>query len=142
VAHALHADGVHLGQSDLQVAHAREILGKQAIIGLSVETMEQAMDAVEEEVDYLAASPLFLTKTKPECSKAWGFDGLKQLCSLSRHPIIAIGGIDEANVEKVLECGAVGVAVVSAIFHAPCSKTAVMAIANKIKGRELYGSSL
>lgn len=133
IAHAINADGVHLGQSDLTVAEARAILGEKAIIGLSVESLEQAMAAEEEDVDYLAASPIFHTKTKSDCNEPWGLDGLKQLCSTSRHPIIAIGAIDETNVKRVLECGAVGVAVVSAIFNASCPKTAAFKILSRMK---------
>lgn len=124
VAHVLQADGVHLGQSDLAVSEARAILGPQAIIGLSVESLEQARNAVIENVDYLAASPLFETKTKTDCTQPWGLQSLKELCSLSKHPIVAIGGINETNVMQVKECGVNGVAVVSAIFDAPCPKTA------------------
>ena len=133
VAHAVKADGVHLGQSDLKIAEARTILGKQAIIGLSVETIEQVIAAADEDVNYLAASPVFLTKTKPIHHKPWELDGLKYLCSISHHPIIAIGGIDETNVESVLQCGADGVAVVSAIFDAPCPKFAALTITNRMK---------
>jgi len=132
VAHAIDADGVHLGQSDLTVAEARAILGKKSIIGLSVESLEQAMDAEKEDVDYLAASPIFHTRTKSDCSIPWGLNGLKQLCAISRHPIIAIGAIDETNVKQILECGAAGVAIVSAIFNAPCPKTAAFQILSKM----------
>jgi thiamine-phosphate pyrophosphorylase len=133
VAHAINADGVHLGQSDLTVAEARAILGEKAIIGFSVESLEQAMVAEKEDVDYLAASPIFHTITKSDCSEPWGLKGLKHLCSISRHPIIAIGAIDETNAKRVLECGAVGVAVVSAIFNAPCPKTAAFKILSRMK---------
>jgi thiamine-phosphate pyrophosphorylase len=133
IAHAVNADGVHLGQSDLKIAEARAILGPQAIIGLSVGTDEQVIAAEDEDVTYLSAGPVFFTKTKPDCGKPCEFDGLTHLCSISRHPIIAIGGIDETNVGRVLECGAVGVAVVSAIFNAPCPKTAALTIINRMK---------
>lgn len=123
VAHAVQADGVHLGQSDLSVSEARAILGPQAIIGLSVESLEQARNATRENVDYLAASPVFETKTKTDCTQPWGLQGLNELCSLSKHPIVAIGGINETNVAQVKACGVSGVAVVSAIFDAPCPKT-------------------
>ncbi|MFI5344419.1 MAG: thiamine phosphate synthase [Chlamydiales bacterium] len=132
VAYEINADGVHLGQSDVNVDAARLILGEQAIIGLSVETIDQWIDAEKQDVDYLAASPVFFTKTKQNCSTPWGLDGLKHLCSISHHPIIAIGGIDETNVVQVTECGVAGVAVVSAIFNAPCPKTAAKAISNKL----------
>ncbi len=116
VAHAINADGVHLGQSDLKVSEARAILGQKVIIGLSVETIEEVMVAADEDVDYLAASPVFLTKTKSDYERPWGLHGLQHLCSISRHPIVAIGGIDETKVEKVLECGVEGVAVCFCYF--------------------------
>lgn len=131
VAHAIGADGVHLGQSDLTIAEARAILGKQAIIGISVESLEQAMATANEDVDYIAASPLFATKTKTDCGKPWGLNGLKELCAMSRHPVIAIGGINETNAKQVIECGATGIAVVSAILRAPCPKTAALRLKNE-----------
>lgn len=133
VAHAVGADGVHLGQSDLSVAETRAILGKKAIIGLSVESLEQAIAASEEAVDYLAASPLFHTKTKTDCSEPWGLSGLKQLCAISKHPVIAIGGIDETNAKQIIDCGAAGIAVVSAIFNAPCPKTAAFKMIQEMR---------
>lgn len=133
IAHAIHADGVHLGQSDVKVAEARAILGNHVIVGLSVETIQQAMDAMHENISYLAASPVFATKTKIDCRKPWEIDDLKHLCSISHHPIVAIGGIDATNVEAILECGVLGIAVVSAIFKAPCPKTAAKHILNKMK---------
>lgn len=133
VAHAVGADGIHLGQSDLKVGEARAILGEKAIIGLSVESLEQATVAIEEDVDYLAASPIFHTKTKTDCAKPWGLDGLKQLCAISKHPVIAIGGIDETNAKQIIECGAAGVAVVSAIFNASCPKSAALKILNRMR---------
>lgn len=120
VAHALQADGVHLGQSDLPVAEARTILGPKALIGLSVETLEQNWEGA----DYLAASPIFATATKRDHAPPWGLDGLRQLCTVSQKPVFAIGGINETNIGEVRSAGAAGVAVVSAIFQAPCPQTA------------------
>lgn len=133
VAAKIKADGVHLGQSDSSVDEARARLGKRAIIGLSVETIAQGKEAENKDVDYLAASPVFMTKTKENCAAPWGLKGLKQLCSLSHHPIVAIGGIDETNVEQVRDCGVAGVAVVSAIFNAPSPKAAAQFISSKMK---------
>ena len=133
IAHAINADGVHLGQSDLKVTEARAILGDKAIIGLSVETIDQAMNALHEDISYLAASPVFQTKTKMDCGEPWGLNGLRHLCAISQHPIVAIGGIDATNVEGVLECGAVGIAVVSAIVKAPCPETAAREIISKMR---------
>lgn len=131
IAHALRADGVHLGQSDLNVAEARSILGKKALIGISVESLQQAT-AIEEDVDYLAAN-IFHTKTKTDSAQPWGLNGLKQLCITSEYPVIAIGGINETNVRDVMECGAAGVALVSAIFDASCPKTAAQTMIRRMK---------
>jgi thiamine-phosphate pyrophosphorylase len=139
VALAADADGVHLGQSDLQVKYARAILGERALIGLSVETLEQAWDAAHQPVDYLAASPVFPSKTKTDCAPPWGLAGLKKLCALSKYPVIAIGGMRATNVEPVLECGASGIAMVSAIFHAPCPESAAKALKNKMQNYTVHG---
>lgn len=133
VAHAIGADGVHLGQSDLKVSDARAILGEHAIIGLSVESLEQANAAIHEDVDYLAASPLFYTLTKTDCAQPWGLEGLKQLCAISKIPVIAIGGINEKNARQVISCGAAGIAVVSEIFNAPCPKTSALHLIDRMK---------
>lgn len=133
IAVVVQADGVHLGQSDLTVSEARSILGHEAIIGLSVETIEQAREAEQENVHYLAASPVFASKTKLDCHFHWGIDGLKQLCAISSHPIIAIGGIHKANMEQVLAHKVAGIAVVSAISSAPCPQTATKELLNKIR---------
>lgn len=133
VAHAVNADGVHVGQADLTVAEARAILGQKALIGLSVESLEQAVAAQEADVDYLAASPIFHTMSKADCGAPWGLNGLRLLCQVSCHPVIAIGGVDETNVKQVMECGAAGVAVVSAIFNASCPKTAAFTMIERMK---------
>lgn len=119
VAIAAGADGVHLGQSDLPYREARSMLGPEAIIGLSVETREQAREAEEWDIDYLAASPVFSTPTKTDTASPWGLAGLSSLLKLTRHPLVAIGGINRANAESVLQAGADGIAVVSAICAAP-----------------------
>lgn len=119
VALAAGADGVHLGQSDLSCLDARKLLGPGAIIGLSVESMDQALDAEVRDADYLGVSPIFATPTKPDIRTAWGLDGLRRLRSRSSHVLIAIGGINPSNAAQVLEAGADGLAVVSAICSAP-----------------------
>lgn len=133
VAHAIQADGVHLGQSDLSVGEARAILGDDAIIGVSVETVEQVIASSDQKVDYIAASPVFSSKTKTDCYKPWGLESLKQICAISTHPIVAIGGIDVTNLNAVLECGVSGVAVVSSIFNSPCPKTAAINLSKRIR---------
>ena len=119
VALAAGADGVHLGQGDMSCLVARKLLGPGAIIGLSVESMEQALDAEVRDADYLGVSPIFATPTKPDIRTAWGLDGLRRLRRCSGHVLIAIGGINPSNAAQVLEAGADGLAVVSAICSAP-----------------------
>lgn len=133
VAYAIQANGIHLGQSDLSVAEARAILGEEAIIGLSVETIEQVKASSDQKVDYIAASPVFSSKTKTDCHKPWGLEGLKQICAISTHPIVAIGGVALTNVNDILDCGVSGVAVVSSIFNSSCPKTAAMNLSKRIR---------
>jgi len=136
IALAIKANGVHLGQSDLNIRQARKILGKEVIVGISVESLAQAKIALQEDVDYLAASPLFYTKTKINCTHPWGLHHLRQLCMISRKPVIAIGGINEKNVEQVMACGTAGVAIVSAIFDSSCPRTSAQNLIKRIKGYE------
>ena len=88
------------------------------ILGLSVETMEQAAEAENYDLDYLSISPLFLTPTKTDLYREWGIEGLKEIRRHTEHKIIAIGGINSSNVAEVIKAGADGVAVVSAICSA------------------------
>jgi thiamine-phosphate pyrophosphorylase len=124
VAKAIGADGVHLGQSDLNINEARRILGPEAIIGLTVETLEQGMQAANLDVNYLGAGPLYPTDTKLDCGPAWQYSDLEKLCRLSPHPIVGIGGIKASNAGLVLKAKLAGIAVVSAILNAPDPKAA------------------
>ena len=119
VALAIDANGVHLGQEDMAARDARRILGRKAIIGLSVETWEDVVAAQELDVDYLGVSPVFATPTKTDTKGAWGLEGISRIRAFSRHPLVAIGGINAANAVDVVQAGAQGVAVVSAICAAP-----------------------
>jgi len=119
VAKAVDADGVHLGQEDMSFSSARKILGKEKIIGISVETVEQALKAVEGGADYLGIGPIYPTATKPNAGKALGIARLKEIRESVNIPIVAIGGINENNLEEVLRAGADGVAVISAVVSAP-----------------------
>jgi len=118
VALAVLADGVHLGATDMAAADARAILGPKAIIGLSVENEKQAVAADAEDIDYLGVSPIFPTPTKKDTGAAWGIEGLWRLRPLVKKPLVAIGGINAGNAARVLEAGADGLAVVSAICAA------------------------
>lgn len=118
VALAAGADGVHLGQNDLPAETARKHLGPAAIIGLSVENLEQLKQAISLPVDYLAISPVFPTPTKTDTGPAWGLEGLIMARRLTEKALVAIGGINEGNAAEVIAAGADGVAVVSAICAA------------------------
>ena len=119
VALAVEADGVHIGQEDMPYPLARKLLGPRAIIGLSVETIEQVQEAEAYDVDYLGVSPIFPTPTKTDTKGAWGLEGLSQVRRMSRHRLVAIGGLNAANAESVIRAGADAIAVVSAICSAP-----------------------
>jgi thiamine-phosphate pyrophosphorylase len=119
VAREAGADGVHLGQTDVSVAEARRIMGPDAIIGLSVESVEQAQAAADLDVDYLAASPVFLTPTKIDTAPPLGLGGLRAIRTAWDKPLVAIGGINLTNARDVLGAGADGLAVISALMAAP-----------------------
>jgi len=130
---AVNADGVHLGQEDMSFSLARKILGKEKIIGISVETVEQALKAVEGGADYLGIGPIYPTATKPDAGKALGIAKLKEIRESVNIPIVAIGGINENNLEEVLRAGADGVAVISAVVSAPDITEACRKLKNKIE---------
>jgi thiamine-phosphate pyrophosphorylase len=113
------AHGVHLGQDDLPPSSARKLLGKDKIIGLSVESLDQLHKANQTlDIDYVAASAIFPSQSKKNCKMLWGLAGLRQFTTLAKHPVIAIGGINQENVSSVIEHGAQGVAVIAAIHNA------------------------
>jgi thiamine-phosphate pyrophosphorylase len=118
IALAAGADGVHIGQEDMPYPKVRKLLGPEALIGLSVESEEQALEADRWDVDYLGVSPIFTTPTKAELETEWGLQGLSRLRRLSRKFLLAIGGISSGNAAQVLRAGADGLAVVSAICSA------------------------
>lgn len=133
IAKASGAEGVHLGQSDQSVVGARTVLGEQAIIGLSIETLEQAQLAQAFDLNYIAASPVFNSRTKTDTLSPWGLEGLRTLCQVTRFPVISIGGINYQNVDNVFKAGSSGVAVISAIWDAVSPCEAARELSNKIK---------
>lgn len=133
IAKAVDADGVHLGQSDCSPIDARQILGPNKIIGWSIETLKE-LDIANQLtcIDYIAASAVFESQTKTDCKTIWGLDGLKEIIRTAKHPTIAIGGITQDNVESIIETGAAGVAVISAIHNQKNPKEAAIHLINKI----------
>ena len=118
IALAIDAAGVHLGQKDLPGEVARGLLGPEKILGLSAATLEEARLAQEAGADYLGIGALFPTQTKNDTRKVT-IEGLKKIKESVRIPVVAIGGINESNVQLLKDTGIDGVAVVSAILGKP-----------------------
>ena len=117
---ALNADGVHLGQDDLPPTEARKLLGADAIIGFSTHSLEQAVEAIKLRVDYIAAGPIFPTRSKPNHDPVIGLKGLEKIRkAISNFPLVAIGGIGLENCRDVLSAGADSVAMISALVSEP-----------------------
>jgi thiamine-phosphate pyrophosphorylase len=117
IALALKAYGVHLGQEDLPPAHARNILGDDAIIGFSTHNLKQAIEAVKLPINYLAIGPVFTTRTKENPENTIGLEGIKNVrAAVGGFPIVAIGGVTLKNFREVLAAGANTVAVISDII--------------------------
>jgi len=115
IAFACDADGVHLGVDDFPIEEARRFGGPDFVIGYSPETDEQTRNAAARGADYLGVGPVFGTATKADAGTAIGLQTITQRAELAGIPIIGIGGIAATNARSVIDAGAVGVAVVSAI---------------------------
>ncbi|OMO28659.1 thiamine phosphate synthase [Vibrio lentus] len=124
VALAVDADGLHLGQSDMPAELARQLIGPDKILGLSIETEQQLQEADSLPIDYIGLSALFATSTKTNLKKYWGYDGIKMALETTKLPIVGIGGINESNIPQLVESGIHGLALVSAICHAEDPKQA------------------
>jgi len=136
IALAVEADGVHVGQSDMPYEYVKRLIPEKMMLGLSVETLDQAVEAEKYDLDYLSVSPIFFTPTKTNLYREWGIEGLRKLRSITKHKLIAIGGINSSNVAEVIRAGADGVAVVSAICAAEDPKATskeLKSIIEKIK---------
>ena len=118
IAAAVDADGVHLGQEDLPIEQARQILGPDRLIGISTHSMAQATEAWTAGADYIGFGPVFPTATK-NAGAAQGLENLRHIRQAVPIPIFAIGGITRETVRDVLRAGADGAAVISAVLGAP-----------------------
>jgi thiamine-phosphate pyrophosphorylase len=141
IARAIDADGVHLGETDLPIAVAREQLGRDAIVGRSVSTPEAARDAAEAGADYLGVGAVYPTDSKdtPPEESDLGPEGVRAVREATDLPIVGIGGVTAENAGEVVAAGADGVAVISAITQAadPTAATAglVDAVAEGVRAR-------
>jgi thiamine-phosphate pyrophosphorylase len=115
VALAVDADGVHIGQSDMAYEDVRRLLGKEKIIGLSVENFKDIEVANRLDVDYVGISPVFGTQTKTDTAEPFGLEGLRKAVAMSIHPTVAIGGMNKDTAADVMQTGCDGIAVVSGI---------------------------
>jgi thiamine-phosphate pyrophosphorylase len=116
---ALDADGVHVGQTDMPVTEARALLGRDKIVGISTHTPEQVAAAVQDRPDYIAYGPVFSTSSKSDHEAVVGIHGLREIRPLVSVPLFAIGGISVERVTEIVQAGADGVAVISAVLQVP-----------------------
>lgn len=117
IAIACHADGIHVGQSDLEAAEVRRRVGNSMMIGVSVHTVEEALAAVQSGADCLGVGAMFATSTKTDVD-ILPMETLRDICHAVEIPVVAIGGINRENIAKLSGTGVDGVALVSAIFAA------------------------
>lgn len=133
VALAADADGVHVGQSDMDASDARALIGPDRILGLSI-TEEADLDRSDlTVVDYLGVGPVFATPTKADAAPPMGMAGLKRIAARTGLPIVAIGGLHAGNAADALAAGAQGVSVVSAICAAPDPEAATRELAEIVR---------
>ncbi len=131
IAQIVKADGVHLGQDDVDIKHAREILGEKMIIGISTHKSSDAILAVEGGADYIGVGPVYKTPTKPN-REAAGLDYLKWVVQNIKIPFYAIGSIDENTIDEVISYGAKRVALVRAIMNSNDIEKTVKNLKNKL----------
>lgn len=141
IALAANADGVHLGQEDMPIAEARRIVGKNKIIGISVTDLEEAIKAEEQGADYLGVGPIFPTPSKVDAAEPMGIEGLKEVRKHVKIPIVAIGGITGGNIDEVIQAGANGIAVISAVALAPDIREATRELVSKVDRNAAKGNS-
>ena len=111
------ADGIHVGQDDMELCEVRKIVGKDMLIGVSAQTVEQAIEAEKNGADYLGVGAVFNTTTKLDADSV-SFSTLKEICESVSIPVVAIGGISADNMMQLSGSNVDGVALVSAIFSA------------------------
>lgn len=116
---ALDADGVHVGVDDLPVKETRRLVGDRMLVGYSPPTLDDALRAAREGADYLGVGPVYATSTKPDAGAAVNVVQVKVIAEAAGLPVVGIGGITAGNAAPVIEAGAAGVSVISAVIAAP-----------------------
>ena len=135
IAMASGADGVHLGQSDMPLEAARKLMGDDAIIGISVDNVEEAVAAQEGGADYVGVGAVFQTSTKPDAQQGIGLGAVFEVRQAVDIPVVAIGGINRGNIQDVIRAGADAAAVVSAVV----AQDDVSAAAHELRDLILQG---
>lgn len=131
------ADGVHIGQDDIPLVSARNLVGSDILIGVSAGTIEEALEAEADGADYLGTGPVFSTGTKPDAGEPIGIDGLQRIVESVSIPVVGIGGIQRNNVREVIQCGAAGAAVISAIISSENPERAARELFDEIQEARL-----
>ncbi len=132
IARKANADGIHVGQKDMEATAVRALIGEDKILGVSAQTVEQAILAEKAGADYLGVGAVFQTGSKADAEDV-SLETLKEICAAVRIPVIAIGGIGKQNVLKLSGSGICGVAVISAIFGAADIENATRELKNLTK---------
>jgi thiamine-phosphate pyrophosphorylase len=133
VALAIGADGVHLGEHSLPTRAARQLLGREAIIGRSTHHAEDIISAAREGVDFVTFSPVYFTPSKAPYGPPQGLEALRRACASAPLPVLALGGIRRDRIPEVRAAGASGVALISAILAASDPEAATRALLAEIR---------
>jgi len=136
IALAVDADGVHLGNSSIPVSRARNILGEKRLIGVSCHDTASAIDAQEKGADFITFGPVFYTSSKAAFGKPVGVGKLGDITRLLRIPVFALGGVTRENVPRVIEAGAYGIALISAVMAADDPREETKSLLSSLPARE------
>ena len=126
------ADGIHVGQDDMNAKAVRKLIGNDKILGISVQTVEQALLAQEQGANYLGVGSIFTTTSKDD-AKNVSINTLKEICNAVNIPVVAIGGIDKDNIKQLSKTGINGIAVISAIYANKNIKEATATLKKLVK---------
>lgn len=133
IALAVGAIGTHFGQDDMPVAIGKKILPTETIIGASARTEEKILQAITEGADYIGFGPIYQTSSKSDAETPKGLDRLQRMCDIAKCPVIAIGGITLQTTAEVINAGAHGIAVISAVCSQPDPLAATQDLMNEIQ---------
>lgn len=132
IAKIVDADGVHLGQDDLTLAEAKSILGEGKIYGLSTHSLEEAKEALAQNPNYIGFGPVYPTPTKAKADPAVGLDNIQEVVSTSPVPVVVLGGIDETNLQKVINAGAKNICLVRYLMNCTDLEERIIKIKNRL----------